>query len=383
MQPDPQRLPAYLADARARTLDELRRIVPPDTERTGGLYALMLDYPMREAKGLRPALAIATCRALGGRLDQVLPTAAVLELFHNAFLVHDDIEDGSELRRGAPTLHREHGVPIAINTGDGMLALALQPLLHNMAGIGLGRALRVLEVVARMARESAEGQALELSWIRDDRWDLTTRDYLRMVWKKTAWYSFIAPVTVGALCAGADATQVRRLQHAAGLLGLAFQIQDDLLNLQDDTGGYGKEAAGDLWEGKRTLILLHALKRAAPAERIEATRRLDRPRPGQVPVGVASSLDALVASGELSPRGRDRLRAELGGGDGQEKRTEDIAWLLHLIERTGAMHAARTDAVLRAEKAGRLLQACSSWLPDSVHRGVIEDLVAYVTARAR
>jgi geranylgeranyl diphosphate synthase, type II len=383
VQPDPHRLPAYLADARGRTLDELRRIVPDDTERTGGLYALMLDYPMREAKGLRPALAMATCRALGGRLDQVLPTAAVLELFHNAFLVHDDIEDGSELRRGAPTLHREHGVPIAINTGDGMLALALQPLLQNMAGIGLGRALRVLEVVARMARESAEGQALELAWIRDARWDLSRRDYLRMVWKKTAWYSFIAPVTVGALCAGADATQVRRLQHAAGLLGLAFQIQDDLLNLQDDTGGYGKEAAGDLWEGKRTLILLHALAGATPAEREEATRRLDRPRPGQVPVGVATRLEALVAAGELTPRGRDQLRAELGGGDGAEKRPEDVDWLLRLIARTGAMQAARADAVVRAEKAGRLLRGCSAWLPDSVHRAVIEDLVAYVTARAR
>lgn len=383
MHADPHRLPAYLADARARTLDELRRIVPADTARTGGLYALMLDYPMREAKGLRPALAIATCRALGGRLDQVLPSAAVLELFHNAFLVHDDIEDGSELRRGAPTLHREHGVPIAINTGDGMLALALQPLLDNMSGIGLGRALRVLEVVARMARESAEGQALELAWIRDARWDLGRRDYLRMVWKKTAWYSFIAPVTVGAVCAGAGATQVRRLQHAAGLLGLAFQVQDDLLNLQDDTGGYGKEPAGDLWEGKRTLILLHALRRATPAERGEAARRLDRPRPGTVPVAVAQSLDALVAAGELTPTGRDRLRADLGGGGRAPKRQEDIDWLLRLISRTDAMAAARADAVARAAKAGRLLHACDRWLPSSVHRAVIEDLVAYVTDRGR
>jgi geranylgeranyl diphosphate synthase type II len=381
VQPDPHRLPAYLADARARTIEELRRIVPADTERTGGLYALMLDYPLREAKGLRPALAIATCRALGGRLDQVLPTAAVLELFHNAFLVHDDIEDGSELRRGGPTLHRAHGVPIAINTGDGMLALALQPLLENMQGIGLSRAIRVLEVVARMARESAEGQALELAWIRDGRWDLGDRDYLRMVWKKTAWYSFIAPVTVGALCAGADATRVRRLQHAAGLLGLAFQIQDDVLNLQEDTGGYGKEAAGDLWEGKRTLILLHALRRAMPAERIRATALLDRPRPGQVPVAVAARLDALVAAGELSEAGAAALRADLGGGDGQEKTDADVAWLLDLVRRTDALAHAREDAVLRARKAGRLLGALG--LPDSVHRAVVEDLVAYVTGRSR
>jgi geranylgeranyl diphosphate synthase type II len=239
----------------------------------------------------------------------------------------------------------------------------------------------VLEVVARMARESAEGQALELAWIRDGRWDLGDRDYLRMVWKKTAWYSFIAPVTVGALCAGADATRVRRLQHAAGLLGLAFQIQDDVLNLQEDTGGYGKEAAGDLWEGKRTLILLHALRRAMPAERIRATALLDRPRPGQVPVAVAARLDALVAAGELSEAGAAALRADLGGGDGQEKTDADVAWLLDLVRRTDALAHAREDAVLRARKAGRLLGALG--LPDSVHRAVVEDLVAYVTGRSR
>ena len=85
------------------------------------LFNLMLDYPLRDAKALRPALCIATCRALGGQLEEVLPSAAVLEFFHNAFLIHDDIEDQSELRRGAPTLHYAHGVPIAVNVGDAML----------------------------------------------------------------------------------------------------------------------------------------------------------------------------------------------------------------------------------------------------------------------
>lgn len=362
---------------------ELQRIVPPDNERTGGLYALMMDYPLRQAKALRPALAIATCRALGGRLDQVLPSAAVLELFHNAFLVHDDIEDGSELRRGGPTLHRAHGVPVAINTGDGMLALALQPLLDNMAGIGLSRALRVLEVVARMARESAEGQALELGWIRNRRWDLSDADYRRMVWKKTAWYSFIAPVTVGAVCAGLDAPRVRRLQHAFGLLGVAFQMQDDWLNLVEDTGGYGKEAAGDLWEAKRTLIVLHALRRAAPADRAAAITRLDKPRPGTVRVEVATLLAELEGAGDLTSAGRARLTAALGGGAGDEKTEADVAWLLDLVHRTGAMDSARAAAVERARKAGRLLDDCSAWLPDSVHRGVMEDLVAWVLDRDR
>src|SRR6185295_4699008 len=106
---------AYLQDCRQRTLATIKAYLPGDTRHTAGLYDLMLDYPMRPAKALRPALCLATSLALGGDLDAVLPSAAAFELFHNAFLVHDDIEDGSALRRHKPTLHTAHGVPIAIN----------------------------------------------------------------------------------------------------------------------------------------------------------------------------------------------------------------------------------------------------------------------------
>src|SRR4051812_13333371 len=95
----------YLTEARDLVMVELREIVP--NNRYGPiLYDLMMKYPLRAAKGLRPALCMATCRALGGRLHDVLRTAAVIELYHNAFLIHDDIEDGSLMRRGFPTLHR-------------------------------------------------------------------------------------------------------------------------------------------------------------------------------------------------------------------------------------------------------------------------------------
>jgi len=149
----------YMAECRTLALDELRRILPSTGSVGKVLYERMLDYPMRDAKALRPALCIATCRALGGTLESVLKTAAVLELYHNAFLIHDDVEDGSDMRRNAPTLHKVYGVPIAVNIGDAMLAAALEPLLQNMAVLGLGKALRILQTVATMARESAEGQA--------------------------------------------------------------------------------------------------------------------------------------------------------------------------------------------------------------------------------
>src|SRR6516165_4381388 len=163
-------LSSYMSECRELVLGEMRRVVPKDTPYADVLYDLIFEYPLREAKALRPALCVATCRALGGSLDGVTTSAMVLELYHNAFLIHDDVEDGSELRRDGPTLHRAHGVPVAINVGDTMLALALEPLLENMAILSLGKAIRILRIVSWMARESAEGQALELSWIRDNEW---------------------------------------------------------------------------------------------------------------------------------------------------------------------------------------------------------------------
>ncbi|MCA9525994.1 MAG: polyprenyl synthetase family protein, partial [Myxococcales bacterium] len=261
-----------LDEARDVVLQELDAIIPGGTPDQRLLKELILDYPLRAAKGLRPALCLQACRALGGREDMVRRTAAVLELYHNAFLLHDDVEDGSHLRRGAPALHREHGVPVAINTGDAMLALALGPLLENTARVGLGRALHILERVAHMVRESVEGQALELSWIQRQVWDLSEDDYTRMVVQKTAWYSFIAPVQVGAIAAGARPDQLAALLPFARDLGIAFQVQDDLLNLEEGRDAYGKEWAGDLWEGKRTIILLHTLRHldAADADRARA-----------------------------------------------------------------------------------------------------------------
>ena len=160
---------SYLQDCRQRTLEEIERHVPADRRYTAGLYDLMLDYPLRPAKALRPALCVGVCLGLGGQLDAALPSAAGFELFHNAFLVHDDVEDESLLRRHGPTLHVKYGVPIAINVGDAMLATALAPLLDNVRVLGLGPALKILTLFVRMARESAEGQMMELDWIRRKR----------------------------------------------------------------------------------------------------------------------------------------------------------------------------------------------------------------------
>jgi geranylgeranyl diphosphate synthase type II len=245
------------------------------------LYDLVDDYPRRAGKGLRPALCLATCRAFGGDAARVLRVAVTLELYHNAFLIHDDIEDGSEHRRGRPTLHELHGVPLALNAGDALNVLSLRPLLDTLPLLGPDLTWVVFGEIEHMVRESVEGQAIELGWVRDNTRDLTEDDYLRMTLKKTCWYTCIHPCRIGALVATGGDVDPDRFNRFGYYLGAAFQIQDDLLNLVGSVDRYGKEILGDIWEGKRTMMLIHLLHAARREhgewlERFLATPRRDR-----------------------------------------------------------------------------------------------------------
>ena len=192
----------------------------------------------------------------------MFPAAAGLEMLHNAFLVHDDIEDESDSRRGAPTMHRRAGIPIAVNTGDSMNALAMRLFRRTGERLGPATAMRIFDEVDHMVVETLEGQAMELGWVHDNDLTVAADDYLRLVLKKTAWYSFIHPMRIGALVANGEDRNLSRFDRFGYLLGLAFQITDDVLNLNGDVARYGKEIDGDLWEGKRTLMLTHALGHA-------------------------------------------------------------------------------------------------------------------------
>ena len=150
------------------------------------LYDLIADYPERGGKMMRPSLCIATARAFGARLEDALLTAVSIELLHNALLIHDDIQDESEERRGRPTLHMLHGVPLALNAGDMLSLMSLKPLIENRGLIGDHLTLRIIEETQRMAHECAEGQALELGWRRDNTSCLEDEDYLEMVLKNLA-----------------------------------------------------------------------------------------------------------------------------------------------------------------------------------------------------
>jgi geranylgeranyl diphosphate synthase type II len=324
------------------TIDELLRYVP-DKEPRQYLWDLVPSYAVRPGKGLRPALCLATCRAFGGELDAALRSAVALEMFHNAFLVHDDVEDGSDQRRGSPTLNAEFGAAIAVNVGDALNVLSIRPLMENLQTLGPALTLAVFDEIEHMVRESVEGQALELGWMRENVIDLTEQDYLRLVLKKTCWYTCIHPCRIGALVARGHAVGVDRFNEFGYLMGAAFQIQDDLLNLVGEGALYGKEIGGDIWEGKRTLMLVHACHAAAPDERERLRAFLSLPRSG--------------------------------------RNVDEVAWVFALMEATGALDRARACARDLAAAALVRFDQVYGELEDSDDKRLVHGIVTYMVDR--
>jgi len=315
----------------------------PEVEPRRYLYDLAGDYPRRGGRAFRPSLCIATARAFGTPLELALRTAVSIEMIHNAMLIHDDVEDESEQRRGKPTMHATEGVPIAINVGDMLSLLAMRPLLDNRALLGPQMSLRLLEETERMARESAEGQAFELGWRRDNVTDVGEADYLHMVLKKTCWLATIHPSRVGALIGSWGGIDPDRCIRFGFFLGAAFQIQDDLLNLEGDAHSYGKELGGDIREGKRTLMLIHLFSHASAAE-------------------------------------RKRLSAMLG--EPREQRTdEDVRWVLGRMNHHGSIDYARQVAHGLAGAAQHEFEQLYGHLPESRDKRFLAALPVWVIER--
>jgi geranylgeranyl diphosphate synthase, type II len=244
-----------------------------------GLAPLVRDYPDRPGKGIRPSLLLASCEGHGGSVRAALGPAVAVEMLHNAFLIHDDLEDESVLRRRGPTLHRLHGVPLAVNAGDALALLALAAL-NDRSELGTRLGERVTSEVLEMARLATVGQDMELQWRRHNVVDLAVADYLDLVLHKSCSYTTMYPLRIGAIIGTHGAIDDGHLADLSAFgfyLGAAFQIRDDLLNLTGSVERYGKEVLGDLHEGKRTLPLIHVLGNAGDRDRVWLAEYLARP----------------------------------------------------------------------------------------------------------
>lgn len=211
------------------------------------------DYIIKSnGKRLRPFLVILSAKAVGGRANQVMNAAVAVELFHNFTLVHDDIMDNAKMRRGRKTLHLKYDESTAILAGDNLLAIGYQSLLidakNNIKAIG---------DYTKGLIEVCEGQSLDKEF--ESRKNVSIDEYLKMIQKKTAALSETC-CSIGANLGGGSAKEVNTLRRYGKYLGLAFQIQDDILDIMAEQAELGKMIGGDLVEGKKTFLLLKALE---------------------------------------------------------------------------------------------------------------------------
>jgi len=202
-------------------------------------------------KRIRPMMVIFSCEAVGGKPEDALNAAAALELLHNFTLVHDDIMDNADRRRGRKTIHKKWNDNVAILSGDHLIGLAYKYLLKTKSG-------RLNEIVKSFTEgiiEVCEGQSFDQEF--EVRKDVTLDEYLKMISKKTAKMLETSAI-VGALIGNGNGELVENIRKYAANIGLAFQILDDLLDIMGNESQLGKKIGGDLVEGKKTYLLLKA-----------------------------------------------------------------------------------------------------------------------------
>ncbi len=256
-----------MSDYRAMLEDEIKQIKLP-VDNLPGLYQPIYYSMENGGKRLRPILLLMTCDAFGGNLDEARRAALGIEMYHNFTLVHDDVMDRSDLRRGKPTVCRKWDTDTAILSGDVMLTLANQYMTEVP-----DKALRgVIDEFNRMALGVYEGQQLDMEFEKAD--DVTIDKYLEMIRLKTS-VLLGAACAIGARIAGADEKDCEVMFRFGESLGVAFQIQDDYLDVYGDATTFGKPLGGDINNGKKTFLTLKTLEAGgANAEALKSAMNL-------------------------------------------------------------------------------------------------------------
>lgn len=331
-------LESFFSESQGLVDETLRKIITPHKGPIKNLddgmaYALGLDPEEgNSGKRIRPLLCLLVCKELGGDLRPGLPFAAAIELMHNFCLVHDDIEDGDEVRRGRPAVWKKFGLPHAINIGDYMFTKVFEALLLDSYSTPPERLVRLFELMRSTLDHTHRGQALDMN-ARDGRIDV--EHYMNLVTEKTGHY-LAAPMIAGAISADADANVVAALGTFGLMIGPMFQIRDDVIDL---THGKGRDSIGnDIKEGKRSFLVAHALEHADQADQDLLIAILDLPR--------ADTTD------------------------------EDVDTVLEIFEKCSAMHAADEKCEELKQKAIDALQP----LPENLRARLLE-VTEYLTAR--
>jgi geranylgeranyl diphosphate synthase type I len=302
-------------------IEKLLPIVHPE-----GLYYASRHLVDAGGKRLRPSMLLIAAEAAGGDPSVLTPAAVSIELVHNFTLIHDDIMDNADIRRGRPAVHTMWGTSGAILAGDTLYSKAFQIL--GMTAVDPRLVLSSMDMLSGTCTAICEGQWLDLEF--ENRGRVSEIEYMEMIEKKTG-ILYGASAGIGAILSGAPMDVVRGLDEFGRLTGMGFQIQDDVLDLTAPESVLGKRRGGDLIEGKKTLIAIHALDHGV---------RLD----------IFGKKDAIP---------------------------EDIENALAALERSGSIDYARSRAVDLVERGKRALDV----LPDSPAKSLLRSLADYMISR--
>lgn len=234
----------------------------------GHLYAPIRYILELGGKRVRPALALLACNLYRDDVSDAIQPALAWEVFHNFTLMHDDVMDKADIRRGKPTVHKVWNENTAILSGDSMLILSYQIMAKAPSEIVKS----LLELFSKTAAEICEGQQLDMEF--ENRLDVTEEEYLEMIRLKTA-VMIGACLKTGAMVGGARMNDMGLLYEFGINLGLAFQIKDDLLDIYGDPVTFGKAIGGDILCNKKTFFLVNALQLAEGGEKISLLNRLE------------------------------------------------------------------------------------------------------------
>ncbi len=286
-------------------------------------------------KRLRPYLVLRSCELVGGDEDEAVPFAAALEMLHNFTLIHDDIMDNDDLRRGAPTVHAKWGLPIAIASGDLLFAKVYEAMTKGPVKLPCDRIKACIERVTEATLAICEGQVLDVSFPHTS--DISEEDYYLMVGEKTAAL-FKACSEIGAIVGGGSKKDIEQLGRYGWNAGIAFQIVDDYLGVTSDEETLGKPVGSDLREGKKTLIIIHALEHASPKEReiIDRVLGVKNADPGDIQVAneILRRIGSLSHSLEAARRYADEAKKSLDNFPDSDEKRDLLELVDYFMERT-------------------------------------------------
>lgn len=312
-----------------KTIEEELSVITPNNLQEASIYLTKAGGKM-----LRPSLSLITAEAVGGQKESALKAGSAIELIHTFSLIHDDIMDQDDMRRGMPSVHKVWGDDVAILAGDTLFSKAFETIINSNQELASPAQINhALSTVADACVKICEGQALDMGF--EDRFDVTEDEYMEMIFKKTG--ALIAAATkVGAIMGGASDEVIDAMYEYGRLIGLAFQIQDDYLDIASDEETLGKPIGSDIGKGKMTII----------------------------------AINGLASAGEDS----EKLLEILKDTDNSQ---EDIDLAIEILTKCGAIDYARNLALDSVSQAKEVLEI----LPDSSSKQVLADIADFVLER--